>query len=135
MRLYQLVWLSVQKGGLTHDEIERIAQSADHRNVELGITGILGYKRGSFFQVLEGSNDTIFQLYSRIAEDMRHKNVQMIQFNEIKERRFKQGMQLADCERNEFLSELVSADPKDFYGSFPVRYDLLNELIRTLDLE
>jgi hypothetical protein len=135
MRLYQLVWMSVQKGGLTHDEIETIVQCGNQRNSELEITGILGYKRGSFFQVLEGSNDTLFQLYARIAGDMRHKNVQMIQFNEIKDRRFSKGMQLADCERNEFLSELVSADPKDFYGSFPVRYDLLNELIRTLELE
>ena len=135
MRLYQLVWMSVQKGGLTHDEIETIVQCGNQRNIELEITGVLGHKRGSFFQVLEGSNDTLFQLYARITGDMRHKNVQMIQFNEIKERRFKKGMELADCERNEFLSELVSADPKDFYGSFPVRYDLLNELIRTLDLE
>ena len=53
-----------------------------------GITGILCYGGGIYLQAIEGGRTPINQLYGHILHDKRHKDVVLLQYEEITERRF-----------------------------------------------
>lgn len=68
--------------------IEAICVSARQHNAAQGVTGVLVYGGGIFMQVLEGGRETVSDLYGVIQRDMRHKNVVLLHYEEITERRF-----------------------------------------------
>jgi len=63
------------------------AQSREH-NPSTGITGILCYGGGIFLQAIEGGRSQVSDLFGHIQRDARHKDVVLLQFEEIPERRF-----------------------------------------------
>ena len=54
-------------------EILSIARSAERWNREEGCSGLLFYDASTFFQVLEGPDASVKDVYSRIALDRRHR--------------------------------------------------------------
>ncbi len=64
-----------------------LAQSRKH-NPECGITGILCYGGGIFLQAIEGGRMAVSELYGQIQKDSRHKDVVLLNYEEISERRF-----------------------------------------------
>jgi hypothetical protein len=68
--------------------IEAIVQHARRSNPELGITGVLCHGADMFLQVLEGGRDPVNALYNRIVCDRRHRQVTLLNYEEILERRF-----------------------------------------------
>ena len=64
-----------------------MAQSKTH-NPASGITGILCYGGGIFLQALEGGRMQVSELYAHIQKDTRHKDVVLLHYQEILERRF-----------------------------------------------
>jgi hypothetical protein len=64
-----------------------LAQSRSH-NPGCGITGILCYGGGIFLQAIEGGRMPVSELYGHIQRDGRHKDVVLLHYEEISERRF-----------------------------------------------
>lgn len=64
-----------------------IAQSREY-NPTCGITGILCYGGGIFLQAIEGGRMAVSDLYGHIQRDSRHKEVALLHYEEISERRF-----------------------------------------------
>lgn len=64
-----------------------LKQSKAH-NPGCGITGVLCYSGGIFMQALEGGRNAVNALYARILRDARHKDVVLLSYAEIAERRF-----------------------------------------------
>jgi len=64
-----------------------LAQSRQHNPVS-GITGILCYGGGVFLQAIEGGRMQVSELFGHIQKDPRHKDVALLHFEEIFERRF-----------------------------------------------
>jgi hypothetical protein len=64
-----------------------LAQSREY-NPASGITGILCYGGGIFLQAIEGGRSAVSELYGHIQRDRRHKDVELLQYEEITERRF-----------------------------------------------
>jgi hypothetical protein len=64
-----------------------LAQSREY-NPTSGITGILCYGGGIFLQAIEGGRTAVSELYGHIQRDRRHKDVELLQYEEITERRF-----------------------------------------------
>jgi len=56
-------------------ELTALLQAARKHNDGAGLTGMLLYTEGSFFQVLEGVPDAVEALYARIELDKRHEQV------------------------------------------------------------
>ena len=69
-------------------DIEDILTKSRQFNPATGITGILCYGGGVFLQALEGGRDCISDLYGHIQKDPRHKDVVLLHYEEIAERRF-----------------------------------------------
>ena len=64
-----------------------LAQSRQHNAVS-GITGILCYGAGIFLQAIEGGRLQVSDLFGHIQRDPRHKDVALLHYEEIFERRF-----------------------------------------------
>jgi hypothetical protein len=67
---------------------ESIMSAARTYNPGNGITGVLCYGEGVFLQAIEGGREEINALYNMILRDPRHKNVVLMHYEEILERRF-----------------------------------------------
>jgi len=68
--------------------IDAILSQSRQFNPSSGITGILCYGGGIFLQAIEGGRAAISELYGHIQRDARHKDVELLQYEEISERRF-----------------------------------------------
>ena len=115
--------------------IEAILASARQHNHESGITGILVYGGGVFMQCLEGGRQAVNDLYGTIQRDARHKDVELLAFEEICERRFggwtMGQVNLAKLNHSIVLkySERPEFDP--YAASGKVSFALLEELMAT----
>jgi hypothetical protein len=68
--------------------IEAILSQSRQYNPTCGITGILCYGGGIFLQAIEGGRMPVSELYGHIQKDVRHKDVVLLHYEEISERRF-----------------------------------------------
>ena len=70
------------------ETIESILAQSRQFNPTSGITGILCYGGGIFLQAIEGGRNAVSELYGHIQKDTRHKDVVLLHYEEISERRF-----------------------------------------------
>ncbi|MDO9088876.1 MAG: BLUF domain-containing protein [Burkholderiaceae bacterium] len=68
--------------------IEAILSQSRLHNPISGITGILCYGGGIFLQAIEGGRMAVSELFGHIQRDPRHKDVVLLHYEEISERRF-----------------------------------------------
>ena len=67
---------------------DAILAVAREHNMANGITGILCYGGGIYLQAIEGGRNAVNELYGHIQRDARHKDVILLHYEEIEERRF-----------------------------------------------
>ena len=117
------------------EAIEAIwAQSRKH-NPECGITGILCYGGGIFLQAIEGGRMPVSELYGHIQRDPRHKDLVLLHYEEIAERRFG-GWTMGQVNMSKINASILlkyaekpELDPYSVSGS--VSLALLEELMAT----
>ncbi len=98
--LYNTVYCSRASEGVDRTVIDQIIENARRRNPENGITGLLVFGSGVFFQWLEGPRDNVMQLMALIEKDPRHQSIiHLSSGEEVRERLFP-----------DWDMELVSAD-------------------------
>ena len=120
------------------DLVNSIMAQARIHNPPQGLTGILCYSGDIFIQALEGSRGAVNALYAHILRDKRHCDVQILQYEEITERRFggwtMGQVNLAKLNTSVLLkySELPELNP--FAVSGQVSMALLDELIATASI-
>jgi hypothetical protein len=78
MSLVHCIYASAAAPGLTAADLRDLVETSRHNNERLGISGILLYVEGSFFQVLEGNGSVVAPLYAAIQRDLRHTNITQI---------------------------------------------------------
>lgn len=88
MPLVRLVYASRSDIDITLDSVRGIAVEASKKNKARFITGMLGFARRSYLQVIEGSREEINRLFQSISRDPRHREVSILSFSEIHERAF-----------------------------------------------
>jgi hypothetical protein len=120
------------------DAIEDILTQSRHYNPSLGITGILCYGGGIFLQAMEGGRLAVSELYGHIQRDKRHKDVVLLHYEEIAERRFggwtMGKVNLSKINHSILLkySEMPELDPYAVSGR--VSLALLEELMATASI-
>ena len=89
LSIHNLVYCSRAVQDMDKDALDQIIATAKHHNPRFGITGLLVYGSGIFFQWLEGPKDNVTSLLKIISADPRHSNVVVLtQEDEIRERLF-----------------------------------------------
>ena len=71
----RIVYLSTARQALADADVEQILQVSRQNNARDGITGLLAYHDGCFFQTVEGPQMQVEQLMLRVRDDTRHANV------------------------------------------------------------
>jgi len=86
--LVRLLYASHAVKAIANADIESILAQSRKHNPEMGITGILCQSGDVFLQVLEGGREAVNALYNQIVRDTRHREIAILHFEEIQERRF-----------------------------------------------
>jgi hypothetical protein len=87
--LYNVVYCSRATDGVDDDEVQRIIATARRCNAQHGITGMLVFGSGIFFQWLEGPRHEVTALMGLLRKDTRHENVvELSEEEDIGERLF-----------------------------------------------
>jgi hypothetical protein len=76
--LIQCIYASAASRDFETEELAQLLQVARESNAKLGLTGMLLYAEGSFFQVLEGQAAVVDALYAKIERDRRHAKVTLV---------------------------------------------------------
>jgi hypothetical protein len=120
------------------ETIESILSQSRQFNPTCGITGILCYGGGIFLQAIEGGRTAISELYGHIQKDERHKDVVLLHYEEITERRFG-GWTMGQVDTSRVntnillkYSERAELDPYSVSGK--VSLALLEELMATASI-
>ena len=118
--------------------IEAILTQSRQHNPGSGITGVLCYGGGVFLQAIEGGRSAVSELYGHIQKDPRHKDVVLLHYEEITERRFggwtMGQVNVARINTNILLkyAERAELDPYNVSGA--VSLALLEELLATASI-
>jgi len=135
--LVRLLYASRAIDSIGTDLIEEILTESRTRNPTHGITGVLCVCQSGnvFMQVLEGGREAVNRLYGNLLRDPRHRDVMLLDYAEISERRFAGwrmgGVDLAKVNVSTVLkySETPLLDP--FATPGQVALALIEELIDT----
>jgi hypothetical protein len=133
--LVRLMYASRAADTVDEDQLHTILRQSKADNPNHGITGVLCYSEGIFIQVLEGGRGPVNQLYNRIVADPRHRDVVLLTYEEIGERRFA-GWSMGQVNMHRLnpalllkYSERATLDPYAVSGQ--VSMALFDELVAT----
>jgi hypothetical protein len=87
--IYELLYSSHASPDLTAKDILDILKISQENNLKHDITGCLLYFDKEFIQFLEGDEKPVKNLFSKIKEDSRHKEIILLLENDKIERVFK----------------------------------------------
>ncbi len=99
-RMMHFAYCSRAADGVDDGEVGRIVESAQRSNLGRGITGVLVFGRGIFFQWIEGPAAQIQNLIANLHSDPRHYDiVTLSQSEEERERLYPNwGMELVEAD-------------------------------------
>jgi len=86
--LVRLLYVSRSVDPESSAATDAILASSRAHNLHNGITGILCYGGGIFLQAIEGGRMQVNDLYAQIVNDKRHRDVVLLDYQEVTERRF-----------------------------------------------
>ena len=87
--IHNIVYCSRAVHDMDKEALEKIIATAKYHNPRFGITGLLVFGSGIFFQWLEGPKDNVSSLFKIICADPRHSNVVLLtKEDEFRERLF-----------------------------------------------
>lgn len=86
--IHQLIYVSTALRIFSNVEVGEILSSARSHNSQAGITGMLLFHDGNFFQVLEGEEQAVSACYARIEKDHRHKSPIVLMRQQKQQRSF-----------------------------------------------
>jgi Sensors of blue-light using FAD len=136
--LVRLLYASRAAQKTDGDLVDKIMEESRAYNQEHGITGVLCVCEASsvFMQVLEGGREEVNRLYNRIVPDPRHKDILLLDYAEITERRFA-GWRMGRIDLNKVnrtivlrYSEKPQLDPYLLHGRQALA--LFEEIVSTM---
>lgn len=88
MTVHQVIYSSAAVAPFSDSELTQMLAGARLNNGRLGVSGMLLYHEGSFLQVLEGEEQVLADLYTRIGKDKRHHRVVALLRRTVEARHF-----------------------------------------------
>ncbi len=120
------------------EAIDTILAKSRQYNPTCGITGILCYGGGIYLQAIEGGRIPVSNLYGHIQKDPRHKDVVLLHYEEIEERRFggwtMGQVNISKINQSILLKYAEKAELDPYAVSGKVSLALLEELMATASI-
>ena len=86
--MYYIVYLSTATQLMSDEELKEILVVSNANNRNLNVTGMLLYHEGSIVQVIEGEEETLRTLYTKIERDSRHRGIIKLSEGKLDQRNF-----------------------------------------------
>lgn len=86
--MHQLIYTSAARPELSHDEVFRIVEQSARNNPSRDITGFLLFRGGRFLQLVEGPLMALEILLAQLAQDDRHREVEVLSRIPVAQRSF-----------------------------------------------
>ena len=137
--LYHLGYVSTEAVKFSDEALVALFSEARSANTDRNVTGLLLYREGSFYQVLEGSESEVMATFHDIESDPRHKEVRLLFSGETESREFADwqmgflNLDGIDLETLSGFSDFMTrdAEPREFLESLS-RGKRLALMFRTL---
>jgi hypothetical protein len=128
--IHHIVYCSQAAQTMDKEALEKIIATAHHHNPRLGITGLLVFGSGIFFQWLEGPRDNVTSLFETISADLRHTDVVLLtKEDEFRERLFPNwDMELVAAEDISAVLEDAMHEASD-----PKQKSILSNMLQALN--
>jgi hypothetical protein len=107
--LYHFVYCSRAADGVDDFEVGRIVERAQRHNLAHGITGMLAFGSGVFFQWIEGPAAEVKKLIASLHGDSRHFDIVSLEQSEEKRERLYPNWVMAKVEAEDIHSVLEDA--------------------------
>jgi hypothetical protein len=121
-----LVYVSSATHLMAESELIDLLRTCRDNNAEAGITGMLLYKDGNFMQALEGPEDAVTRVHSKILADPRHKGLITLVREPLESRQFGEWSMafrnvdlLSKSEQETFSPFLSDPFTEEYFGSNP----------------
>ena len=116
--LYEIIYFSNATHLMSQEDLIHLLLQCRKNNPPLKLTGMLLYRAGFFLQVLEGPQESIKLIYSKILKDKRHNKLSLLTFRKIPNRSFSEwcmGFVALDkrCEQLEEFFDLLNRNMLD----------------------
>ena len=105
--MHQLLYRSRATKTFADQDLQLILDAARRNNPALGVTGLLLFSEGIFYQILEGRRKDVMYLFDKIFTDPRHNNIWLLKQQDVETRDFADWSM--GFERRDHLTELPSA--------------------------
>ena len=127
--IHHIVYCSHVTQNMDKEALEKIITAAKRHNPRFGITGLLVFGSGIFFQWLEGPRDNVTSLFKIITADPRHTDVVLLtKEDEFRERLFPNwDMELVAAEDISAVLEDAVNDASD-----PKQKNILSRMLQEL---
>lgn len=86
--MHRVIYSSRATRYFTPQGIEALNYVCRRNNAALGLSGLLLYHEGRFFQVLEGNDEALLQVMQAITKDERHMDLRLAEHGPIEARSF-----------------------------------------------
>ncbi|MEM6300171.1 MAG: BLUF domain-containing protein [Pseudomonadota bacterium] len=130
--LYGLSYVSTQKQEMGNEDLLQLLMDARTKNGDSDITGLLLHRGDSFFQVIEGQQTSVQELFDRIRKDDRHHRVEIVTEGPIGEREYADWqMAFVELDGQDFTS---MPGFSDLLKNTPEARDFLSTLSRSKKL-
>jgi hypothetical protein len=127
--LFNLVYCSRAAAGVDAAQVDRIIETSRRNNPLHGITGLLVFGSGIFFQWLEGPRQSVLRLMALIEKDPRHQAVVVLDSDEELRERLFASWDMEPVDAEDLRSVLRDAlDNARQPGSAQVLRDMLQQL-------
>jgi len=125
-----LIYISTSVKLFSDYDLEEMLEQSRASNSNAGITGVLLYNKGTFFQVLEGEEEQVNNTFEKIKADPRHHNIIKMKSGTIAERNFP-DWSMGFKASSQYLSHVPGyVDPakKDFLYRYTSNHPAVNLL-------
>ena len=109
LALYHFVYCSRAADGVDDAEVGRIVEAAQRKNLARGITGILVFGSGVFFQWIEGPAAQIQKLIASLHGDSRHYDIVSLSQSEEERERVYPNWEMEKVEAEDIRAVLQDA--------------------------
>jgi hypothetical protein len=138
--IYHLAYVSTESEPFSQLDLVELLAVARNANAERGVTGLLLYREGCFYQVLEGNEFAVNKTFNDIERDPRHHAVRVLFKGESESREFAEwqmgflNLDGVDVDKLSGFSDFLTRDaqPREFLENLS-RGKRLALMFRTLE--
>jgi len=136
MDIFGVAYMSQATRLMSSEDIDSLLVDARANNAAIGITGVLLYGEGRFFQYFEGAQVDVASAYARIRDSKRHHHIVELEYRQIPQRLFRKwfmGFREAPASVLQKLSQQQWSRERPWVEDHSIESAGMHELLKFLD--